>query len=367
MIKRIYLKAVSLTNSAIGKIFYFAERTGILKKLEYETFKEIPGKIKVELPYPLNFDPKDTNLFAHNTGFETNDLVIYKLKDVNVSLKGIVFKGMNNCWISFPHTVFRAQYGWLYLLGQYWFTKKQLGDASKAYIVLFDFWCSNNYYHWLVDALPRLLMVKEELKQNSYSLLLPETCSKFVLTTLKYFEIDEITIIKKDSYFKAQNVLLPYYTVGSGWIHPDYVIKVRDHLLSHIKSTSNSERIYVSRAKQKPRRIHNEKEVIDVLLPLGFEVVFWEDMSFEEQVQKAKNAKILVTSHGANVTNCMFMPDSSKVLEIIRSDKPNFCYWALASVTNKKYEYHFSKVVGNDHLLVDIEQFKIHLHKVLND
>lgn len=367
MINRIYLKAVSLTNSAIGKVFYLAERKGLLKKVEYQIYKEIPEKTKVNVPYPVNYDSKHSNLFDHNTGFETNDLVVYKLSNINVSLDGIVFKGMNNCWLSFPHTGFRPQYGWLYFLKQYWLTKRQLGDSSKTYVVLFDFWSSNNYYHWLVDALPRLLMVKEELKKKNYSLLLPETCSKFVLTTLTYFEINDITFIKKDSYFKAPNVLLPYYTVGSGWIHPDYVLKIRNHLLNKINSSSRSERIYVSRAKQKPRRIRNEQEVINVLLPLGFEVVFWEDLSFEEQVQKAKNAQLLVTSHGANVTNCMFMPDNSKVLEIIRNDKPNFCYWALASVTNKKYFYHFCKVVDHDHLLVNIEQFKIHLHKVLND
>lgn len=367
MITRIYLKFVQLTNSTLGVLFYFSERVGLLKKVDVEIFKEIPGIMKVDLPYPANFDPKDKEHFSHNTGYDTYELSVYKVRDANISSKGIVFKGMNNCGFSFPHIGFRAQYAWLYLMGQYWFHKKQMGDPTKTYIVLFDFWSSNNYYHWLVDSCPRILMLKEELKEKNASLLLPETCGKYVLNILKHFEVNEITFIKKDSFFHAPDLLLPYYTVGSGHIHPGYVNKVREQILNSVSTSLNKERIYVSRSKQKVRRIHNEKEVIDTLLPLGFEVVYFEDMSFEQQVSTVRNAKILVTSHGANMTNAMFMPENTRVLEFLRFDRPNFCYWALASVTNKKYYYQFSKVVNHDDLLVDIEQFKINLQKLLND
>jgi hypothetical protein len=367
MINRIYLKATYLTNSFIGILFYWMERKGFLKKVDHKIYKEIPGKQKIDLAYPGNYDPKHENLFAHNTGYESNDLVVYKFTEVNISTDGIVFKGMNNSGLSFPHTGFRSQYGWLYILKQKLFRKNQEGDPKKTYVLLFDFWSSNNYYHWLVDALPRFLMLKEEMKQKNVSLLLPETCGKYVLAIMKHFEMNEITFIKKGSYFKAHDLLLPYYTVGSGHIHPAYVQQVRQHLLQKLPSNEVKERIYVSRSRQKARLIKNEKKVIDVLIPLGFEIVYFEDYNFEEQVKLVQNAKILVTSHGANMTNCMFMPDNSKVLEIIKENDPNFCYWALATVTNKKYGYLLSKVVGNDHLVVDIEQFKIHLQKLLNE
>ncbi len=367
MIRRIYLKAVYLSNSALGVIFFFFERVGLLKKVPFKIIQKIPSVTKVDLDLPINFDPKDKECFSHYTGYDTYEVDIYALSNVNVSTDGIVFKGMNNFPPSFPHVGFRKQYAWFYLIGQYWFRKKQVGEVDKTYVLLFDFWSAHNYYHWLVDALPRFLVLKEEMKQKNISLLLPETCGKYVLAIMKHFELNDITFIKKDSYFDAQNILLPSYTVGSGHIHPAYVNLVREHLLTRISSTNSADRIYVSRSRQKARRIHNEKEVMEVVTSFGFEIIYFEDLSFEEQVKLVRNTKILVTSHGANMTNSMFMPDNSKVLEILRGDKPNFCYWALAEVTKKKYYYHFAKVVGNDHLLVDIEQFKIHLQKVLND
>jgi capsular polysaccharide biosynthesis protein len=367
MIRRIYLKSIYLVNVTLGKVLLFFERTGLLGKIDAKLFEEIPGVIDVNLPYPQNFLEKDKGLFAHYTGYETNDLAIYEFKNVNVALSGAIFRGMNNSVLSFPHPLFRLQYGWMYMLDQYWFHKKQTGEEGRTYIVLFDFWAANNYYHWLVDSLPRLLLVKELLKQQQVSLLLPETCSKFVYSTLEYFDISTVTVIKKGHFFQGKHILFPNYTAGSGHIHPEYVQSVRRHLIQKIASTIIKERVYVSRSNQKVRKIHNEQEVINTLLPLGFEILRWEELSFEQQVQTVRNTKVLVTSHGANMTNTMFMPDNSKVLEIIREDKPNFCYWALASVTDKKYYYQFCKVVNHDDLLVDIEQFKINLQKLLND
>jgi capsular polysaccharide biosynthesis protein len=367
MITRIYLKSIYLTNAVLGKFFIFLERIGVLKKVEPQLKRKIPGVIDVNLPYPVNFDEKDKALFAHYTGYETNDLAIYEFANVNVAISGAIFKRMNNSVFSFPHPLFRLQYGWLYISGQYWFHKKQKGDEGMSCVILFDFWASNNYYHWLVDSLPRLLLIKEELKQKNISLLLPQTCSKFVQATLKYFDIQNVTFIKNKHYYKAQHVLFPNYTAGSGHIHPEYVQEVRKHLNKRINSTIVKERIYVSRSNQKTRKIYNEKEVVDVLQQRGFEILRWEEMSFEQQVETVRNTKILVTSHGANMTNTMFMPDNSMVLEIIRADKPNFCYWALASATNKQYYYQLCKVVNHDDLWVDIEQFKINLQKLLND
>lgn len=367
MIKRIYIKASSITNSIIGSLHYFLERRGILKQIPYSVFKRIEGTTQVKHNYPVNFIKHDEALFAHCTNYETNELIVYSLSDCHISTSGIVFKGFNNCWLSFPHTVFRAQYGWLYFIKHYWFKKNIHGNNEKTYVLLFDFWLAYNYYHWLVDALPRLLMVKDEIKQKNTSLLLPKNCPKFIMATLKYYDINEITFIEPNTYFTAKNILLPYYAAGSGHIHPAFVREVTQHFVQKISDKGANERIYVSRGRQKARRISNEIDVINLVALFGFKIVYYEDLSFEEQVSLAKGAKILVSSHGANMTNMMFMPSGSKVLELIREDKPNFCYWALASVTDKKYYYQLCKLVGNDHLMVEIKQLRVNLEKLVNE
>lgn len=365
MLRRVYLKIIYLINFLIGKVFYLLETKGLLKGVPYLLYHEQAAEKKVMLQYPENYLPKDKSLFSHFTDYFSNRIVVYRLSNVNVSNLGIVFSKMNNCPLSFPHTGFRAQYGWLYLLKQYWFRKKEKGNKELTYILLFDFWSYNNYYHWMVDSLPRLLLVEKELKDKNYSLLLPDTCSKFIFETLTCFDIGKITLIKKGTYFHSQQLLLPYYTVGSGRIHPEYTSMIRRRFLEKIPASSTKSRVYISRNKQKARRVYNENEVINVLTPLGFEIVYFEDLTLIQQIELAKGIEIAVSSHGANMTNTMFMPNNSKVLELIREDEPNFCYWALATVTNKKYYYQLCKVVGNDHLLVDVKQFRLNLLTLL--
>jgi hypothetical protein len=367
MLKRIYNKAFSIFDTAIGQLHLFLEQKNKIATIPYSVYAKKENQVYVNHKYPVNFEPQDRPLFDHCTNYDTHQQTVYQLQSVNVSERGIIFKKFNNCWLSFPHVVFRADYGWRYILKQYLFNKRVVLPANKTYILFYDFWSSANYYHWLVDAMPRLLSVTDLLAQESYSLLLPQNCPKYILQSLSYFNIKNITYIKIGQFLQAENLLLPYYLAGSGHIHPTKVFEVKQYFIANKSIQTNSERIYVSRSRQKARRVINENEVIDVVKSLGFKVVYFEDYSFNEQVLIGLNTKIMISSHGANLTNLMFMPEKSKVLELIRFDKPNFCYWALSYTVNVDYYYQLCKVIGNDHLFVDIERFKLNLQLILND
>jgi hypothetical protein len=367
VLKRIYIKGLSILDRTIGKFHLLLERKGYIKEIPYKIYEEIENSVPVNHKYPVNFEEKDKALFDHCTNYQSANEEIFELENVYVSERGIVFKRFTNFWGVFPHTLFRADYGWLYILKHYLFRKKIVAPDSKKYILLYDFWSSANYYHWLIDSMPRLFVVNSKLKQEKYSLLLPFNCPKYIKATLNYFQISHITYIKKNEYLQAEKVLVPYYLAGSGHIHPVKVKEVIDFFSGKINSVSSKKRIYVSRARQKARRIHNELEVQDLLKKYGFETVFFEDHTFEEQVSMAKNAEIMVSSHGANLTNMMFMPPGSCVMELIRYDKPNFCYWALASVAELNYYYQLCDVVKHDHLLVNIQTLELNLRKMLNE
>ncbi len=369
MLKRIYNKGISIIDLLLGKMHLSFEDKGFIKRIQSTIFSKKENHILVKHQYPANYNEKDKALFDHYTGYNSQDETIYQFTNVNVTSDGVIFKKLNNTWISFPHIVFRAEYGWLYIFKKYLFHKKAVASKDKIYILLFDFWAAGNYYHWLVDSMPRLLVVKELLKQDNYALLMPENYPKYIRQPLSYLEIKNITLIKKNEYLQVENVLLPYYLAGSGHIHPTMVFEVREFFRNKIdlKRTITSDKIYVSRGRQKARRVKNEEQVIEVVHQFGFEVIYFEDYTFEEQVTIGKGAKIMVSSHGANLTNSMFMPENAKVLELIRKDRPNFCYWALATVAKQNYYYQLCEVIGNDHLQVDIELFKVNLQKILND
>ena len=366
MLKRIYNKGLSIVNSIIGECHLFLEKKGIVEPIKYTFYKKVENAVHVSHKYPVNFNEADKSLFNHYTNYNSAGEYIYALNFVNISERGVVFSKFTNFTHSFPHIIFRLTYGWLYILGQNLFLKKTKLPITKTYILIYDFWSAGNYYHWLVDTLPRLWIVREELKQTNYSLLLPENSPKFIKASLAYFEINHITYIKPTEFVLAENLLIPYYMAGSGHIHPPIVFEIKNYLLKKINLISSKKLVYVSRSRQKARLVINETDVIACVLGFGFEVIYFEDYSFEEQISIGKYADVMVTSHGANLTNCLFMKEGTKVLELIRSDKPNFCYWALCNAANVNYYYQLCKVVGNDHLLVDVDVFKLNLHQISN-
>lgn len=367
MLKRIYYKGLSVLNGIIWKLHSKFEKWGIIKRINYSAYRHIENRIDVNHSYPINFNIKDEKKFSHYNGYKTGTESILFFKEVNVSYEGVVFKDLNNSDRCFPHTLFGADFGFLYILKNYVFRKKVKTSNDKVYILLFDFWSAENYYHWLIDSLPRLWIIQNELKQTNYSLLLPADCREFIKKTLNYFEVSHIMYIKKNKYVRVQKLYLPYYLAGSGHIHPAKIFEIKQFFVSKILSQPGREKVYVSRAKQKARKIINEQDVIKIVTTLGFEVVYFEDYTFEQQVEIGKGAKYMVSSHGANLTNMMFMTEGSRVLELIKSEGPNFCYWALANAAKVDYYYQLCEVKENDHLWVDIELFKLNLHKILND
>jgi capsular polysaccharide biosynthesis protein len=52
----------------------------------------------------------------------------------------------------------------------------------------------------------------------------------------------------------------------------------------------------------------NEDEISEALAARGFEILFPEDMSFEEQVRMYQAAKVVVAPNGSSLLNAIFAP-----------------------------------------------------------
>jgi hypothetical protein len=73
-------------------------------------------------------------------------------------------------------------------------------------------------------------------------------------------------------------------------------------------------RLYLSRRNSSWRRLTNEDEVCAALSGRGFEVLYPEDMSVEEQVRMYQQARIVVAPNGSSLLNAVFAPKDLKLL-----------------------------------------------------
>ena len=121
------------------------------------------------------------------------------------------------------------------------------------------------------------------------------------------------------------------------------------------------DRIYVSRSKAKNRKIVNNEEVETIFNRHGFKILNFENYSFYEQVYLMQHCKILAGVHGAGFANIAYMPEKSKLFELIKEyssyqeERPS--YWRLSSALNIDYfiQYCRPKEYGNYDLWVGVD------------
>lgn len=326
---------------------------------------------------PANFDEQDKTLFEH----ELNKLIpvtqLLELNHVNVSSDGIVFSAGRILAESFGYRnqfIRWANFSNLlrFFLCNYAFKIRQRLDSKALWII--DNWGSA-YFHWLLDALPRLYVIREQLAHST--LLLPESfkASGYILPSLAPFAIRDIKFIGNKQVFHCRELLVPSHTAPSGHYNESVIRGLRQLYTDYygrMQDVSSSDKVYISRGKAKARRVINEKDVIAVLKEHGFRVVLFEDCPFEQQVKIILNARYVVSNHGAGLTNILFLPPGSSVFELRkRGDSHNNCYFALASALDLKYYYQLCKPENPDEdafsadVYVDLELFRKNLELML--
>lgn len=206
-----------------------------------------------------------------------------------------------------------------------------------------DTW-SKNYFHWILECLPRILAVRK--LGVSAPLLLPEHIfkSQYVQDSLNDLNIEVITFNFRQTV-KVDSLLLPSHDFPCAF-DPAYLNELIDQyrIIDKVGESKAYRKIYISRSDAFKRKVSNESEIIPILLKFGFEVIKMEELSFRDQRELMRETAVLLSIHGAGLANMIFMPKNSKVIEFHPDvDRYNSCFYHLASALGISYYYSFEK------------------------
>jgi len=192
------------------------------------------------------------------------------------------------------------------------------------------------YFHWIVDVLPRIALLRQAgvdfdrvdgFVVNSRQL-------PFQRETLNRLGIPDSKIIESDRvpYIQARQLLVPSFASPTGWLQPWGLEFLRRTFLPLAEADSRDypDRIYVSRATARHRRVLNEAEVMAVLEPLGFVRILPEKLSFSQQVALFSRAKVVIGPHGSGLTNLAFCRPGTKAIEFISPHYDRHYYWVIS-------------------------------------
>jgi hypothetical protein len=293
-------------------------------------------------PLPLNFSQLTTSLKRmYKNIFYPEVAGVFILKRVNVSWQGAVFKNFS---IFSPtlHPATEHEYKNTFLLKQ-WFGKKvELPASEEGIALVYNQYSAINYYHWIIETLPRLLILRE--KYPNYLLLVPQGAPEYMKTSAAAFGFERIFELNKEAVLQVPNLIIPYATPSHwrlpfGYEERGVLNEVRKEIIAYfnLPDVAPTRRIYISRSRASARRLVNEEAVQDVVKRYGFEVIFFEGMTFRQQVALMQETKVLLGVHGANLANLLFMQAGSKVIEVMSEKINNLTYYRIASYLSLGY------------------------------
>lgn len=207
---------------------------------------------------------------------------------------------------------------------------------------------TRNNYHWHADYLSLIFHVELVTKQlgiDKYKIAVTDI-SSHALESLKLlgYEGDDIIdlsatalVAKKFLHFKTgpKDSLSPLSSVLFNRI-------VENAVATEIANRNNintPELIYVTRDDSKRRRITNENDLLQKLIPLGFEVVRAADIAYTQKIALFSQAKFIISPHGAGIANSLFSQEGCNLLEIFRPGPANNLNTRLAISKSHKYNY----------------------------
>ncbi|MDD3151217.1 MAG: glycosyltransferase 61 family protein, partial [Candidatus Gastranaerophilales bacterium] len=211
-----------------------------------------------------------------------------------------------------------------------------------------------SYYHWIIESLPRLYLIeKSSFKPDKYIVC---NITKFQKQALEMLGISENRVIETENNHLIQadeliatdlinNFELIYFKdiqYFSKKYFPDWICDFyREKFVSQVEKTK-PKKIYISRNSTKKsayRKVLNEDEILKCLESKGFKSYKLEDIPLKEQVELFANAEIIVSPHGAGLTNLVFCPSSTKVVEFYSPNYTDIRQRIIADTLNIEYRY----------------------------
>lgn len=235
-----------------------------------------------------------------------------------------------------------SRYAW-FLAKNYVLRRGYADQPAGLWVV--DNYTADNYYHWMLEALPRLLHAEQDgVRENTVMFPRYFRRNAYIEFTLGAFPwLRHVRWL--GTHTKTRVGRLTFVPRQTAERLTSQIHEVSRRVRELSGAAGSDRRIYFTREGAARRRLQNEAEVVRLVRDHGF-VVFQLDPSRPwEQVQAAAGAELILGVHGAQLTNVMFMPSGGRLIELRHPDDEHF------------FEIYgpFAKSLGHRYTRVDCE------------
>lgn len=139
----------------------------------------------------------------------------------------------------------------------------------------------------------------------------------FVLEVLERLGVPQHQVIGRDRQrhaFRARE-LLTALPIRSGRHTPGWALSFARGLFGVPESGKAKRKLYISRERSHGRRIVNANDLESMLAARQFETIYAEELSLQETAALMAETALLLSPHGAGLSNCIWMTEG-RVVEV---------------------------------------------------
>lgn len=233
------------------------------------------------------------------------------------------------------------------------FLGKRLKNIEKGIFVVTPE-ASNNFYHWYLDLLPRIILCKLVIEDfSSRYIIIHSELKKYEKEFYEYLGIDSAKIICLNNYnvLPVSDLIVPEYTFDYDQqidIYGNNSTKWKKKIFEYVKkfifkidlTVENQTLVYLQRGENNRfgRNLIGEEEIIPLLRKIGFQIYNPINYSIKEQAEILSKAKCVISIHGAALSNIVYCNEGTLIIEL-RSpfNLPN-CFNNITKNFGLKYE-----------------------------
>lgn len=117
-------------------------------------------------------------------------------------------------------------------------------------------------------------------------------------------------------------------------------------------------KIYITRRNESARRIVNEETLIEKLIALGFIIIDPGTIEYEKQINYFRNASLIVTAHGAALSNIIWCKQHVKIIELNGDVDVRWHFSKIAIFLGFNYKLILGKTIDDVYFEVNIPQIE---------
>ena len=329
---------------------------------------------------PKNYQKQDRRYFRKKV-LKIPNLKIKELHDVFATENGFIIRNYSLIKPLVKESIYRyfSHYISFIIEGLSKYNKAKKNNLYRLeddqnYFIIASPWSSFNhfigYYHWILDSIPRLIEVYNKI--SNPTLIIWDFFLKFdfLKKSLLPFKDLKLKIIPNNSLVHTKKLFLPELKHYCYFYNRENLDKIRNIYLNYFSGLSSfNSRVYITRKNSNRRKIINEVEVENIFKKYDFEILDCDIVPFEKQISIISHANTLASIHGGALTNILFLPPKSKVLEFHRRKKTPFdhhskVYWYLCCSLGHEYYHQICEPIGINKTSFFQADFYIDIHEL---